>query len=128
MTSWKRSSIGTLCYTFPTAKRHGSRWSTHRTYGRVGIRLCQYLVTELRWWMVECAVMTACRESSAIYEGADGSELPMLVFEPAEGTQPVAGIVMFHGGALHTGSAYGLPRTASSWHRAASSPFQPGTG
>jgi acetyl esterase len=32
----------------------------------------------------------------------------MLVFEPAEGTQPVAGIVMFHGGALHSGSADGL--------------------
>lgn len=29
----------------------------------------------------------------------------MLVFEPDKGTQPVAGIVMFHGGALHSGSA-----------------------
>jgi acetyl esterase len=49
--------------------------------------------------------MTASRESSTIYEGADGSELPMLLFEPAEGTQPAAGIVMFHGGGLHSGSA-----------------------
>ncbi|WP_345432586.1 alpha/beta hydrolase [Actinoallomurus vinaceus] len=32
----------------------------------------------------------------------------MLVFEPTEGTQPVAGIVMFHGGALRKGSADGL--------------------
>ncbi|GAA4995738.1 alpha/beta hydrolase [Actinopolymorpha pittospori] len=54
-----------------------------------------------------CAV-AASRESSTIYEAADGSELPMLVFEPAEGTQPVAGIVMFHGGALRKGSADGL--------------------
>src|ERR1700739_1565358 len=52
--------------------------------------------------------MTASRQSSTIYEAADGSELPMLVFEPAEGTQPVAGIVMFHGGALRSGSADGL--------------------
>jgi acetyl esterase/lipase len=58
--------------------------------------------------MVECVLMTAGRESSTIYEAADGSELPMLVFEPAESTQPVAGIVMFHGGALHSGSACGL--------------------
>lgn len=49
--------------------------------------------------------MTAIRESSAIYAAADGSELPMLVFEPA---RPVAGIVMFHGGALRKGSADGL--------------------
>jgi acetyl esterase/lipase len=39
------------------------------------------------------------------YEAADGSELPMLIFEPDEGIQPVAGIVMFHGGGLHSGSA-----------------------
>ncbi|WP_433172604.1 alpha/beta hydrolase [Actinoallomurus sp. CA-150999] len=52
--------------------------------------------------------MTPGRESSTIYEAADGSELPMLLFEPAEGTQPVAGIVMFHGGALRKGSADGL--------------------
>jgi hypothetical protein len=31
--------------------------------------------------------MTACRESSTVYEAADGSELPLLVFEPAEGTR-----------------------------------------
>jgi acetyl esterase/lipase len=52
--------------------------------------------------------MTACRESSMIYEAVDGSELPLLVFEPAEGTRPAAGIVLFHGGALRTGSADGL--------------------
>lgn len=32
----------------------------------------------------------------------------MLVFEPDEDTRPLAGIVMFHGGALHSGSADGL--------------------
>jgi hypothetical protein len=32
----------------------------------------------------------------------------MLIFEPDEGTQPVAGIVMVHGGVLHSGSADGL--------------------
>jgi acetyl esterase/lipase len=58
--------------------------------------------------MVESVPMTAIRESATIYAAADGSELPMLVFEPAEGIQPVAGIVMFHGGALRTGSAEGL--------------------
>jgi len=58
--------------------------------------------------MVESVPMTAIRESATIYAAADGSELPMLVSEPAEGTQPVAGIVMFHGGALRTGSAEGL--------------------
>jgi acetyl esterase/lipase len=52
--------------------------------------------------------MTACRESSMVYEAADGSELPLLVFEPAEGTRLAAGIVLFHGGALRTGSADGL--------------------
>jgi acetyl esterase/lipase len=52
--------------------------------------------------------MTAGRESSTHYEAADGSELPMLIFEPDAGTRPVAGIVMFHGGALHSGSADGL--------------------
>jgi acetyl esterase/lipase len=52
--------------------------------------------------------MTASREFSTSYEAADDSQLPMLVFEPAEGTQPVAGIIMFHGGALHSGSADGL--------------------
>jgi acetyl esterase/lipase len=52
--------------------------------------------------------MTACRESSLVYEAADGSELPLLVFEPAEGTRLAAGIVVFHGGALRTGSADGL--------------------
>jgi acetyl esterase/lipase len=58
--------------------------------------------------MVGCVLVTAIRESSTSYAAADGSELPMLVFESAEGTQPVAGIVMFHGGALHSGSAEGL--------------------
>ncbi|MDG4791546.1 alpha/beta hydrolase [Micromonospora sp. WMMD1102] len=50
----------------------------------------------------------ACRESSTVYEAADGSELPLLLFEPAEGTRSTAGIVLFHGGALRTGSADGL--------------------
>ncbi|MER7500371.1 alpha/beta hydrolase [Nonomuraea pusilla] len=58
--------------------------------------------------VVECVLMTAGRESSTTYEAADGSGLPMLLFEPAEGVQPVAGIVMFHGGALRRGSADGL--------------------
>ena len=52
--------------------------------------------------------MAAVRESPASYAAAAGGELPMLVFEPAEDTQPVAGIVLFHGGALHSGSADGL--------------------
>lgn len=43
--------------------------------------------------------MAASLES---FDAADGSRLPMLVFEPIE---PVAGIVMFHGGALRKGSA-----------------------
>jgi acetyl esterase/lipase len=43
-----------------------------------------------------------------LYQAADGSELPLLVFEPGEGAQPRAGIVLFHGGALRTGSADGL--------------------
>ncbi|MFY1689582.1 alpha/beta hydrolase [Plantactinospora sp. WMMB782] len=50
----------------------------------------------------------ACRESSTAYEAADGSELPLLLFEPAEGTRCTAGIILFHGGALRTGSADGL--------------------
>jgi acetyl esterase len=52
--------------------------------------------------------MTACRESSTRYRAADGSELPLLVFEPGDGTPPRAGIVLFHGGALRAGSADGL--------------------
>jgi len=52
--------------------------------------------------------MAADRESSTLYEAADGGELPMLAFEPAEGTEPLAGIVLFHGGALREGSADGL--------------------
>src|ERR1700744_2763888 len=58
--------------------------------------------------MVRCVLMSAGRESSTRYEAADGSQLPMLIFEPDAGTKPVAGIVMFHGGALHSGSADGL--------------------
>src|SRR6201999_2629382 len=50
-------------------------------------------------------LMTASRESSAVYAAADGRELPMLVFEPAESAQPAAGIVMFHGGGLRGGAA-----------------------
>ncbi|WP_435206884.1 alpha/beta hydrolase [Micromonospora sp. bgisy143] len=49
-----------------------------------------------------------CRSSSTSYRAADGSELPLLVFEPAEGTPPRAGIVLFHGGALRRGSPDGL--------------------
>ena len=52
--------------------------------------------------------MVSVGKSSTTYEGADGSELPMLIFEPAEGVRPAAGIVMFHGGALHSGSADAL--------------------
>jgi acetyl esterase/lipase len=52
--------------------------------------------------------MTAHRESSMRYQAADGSDLPLLVFEPGAGTPPRAGIVLFHGGALRTGSADGL--------------------
>lgn len=48
---------------------------------------------------------TVCRESSTVYRASDGSELPLLVFEPGDGAQPRAGIVMFHGGALRDGSA-----------------------
>lgn len=39
------------------------------------------------------------------YEAADGSALPLLLFEPDEGARALAGIVMFHGGGLRTGSA-----------------------
>jgi hypothetical protein len=46
---------------------------------------------------------TACRESSMVYEAADGTEPPLPVFEPAEDTRLAAGIVLFHGGALRTG-------------------------
>jgi acetyl esterase/lipase len=42
------------------------------------------------------------------YRAADGVERPLLVFEPGDGTRPRAGIVLFHGGALRTGSADGL--------------------
>jgi acetyl esterase/lipase len=52
--------------------------------------------------------MIACRESSMTYEAADGSELPLLIFEPVVGTRLAAGIVVFHGGALRGGAADGL--------------------
>lgn len=52
--------------------------------------------------------MTASRESSTTYASADGGALPMLVFEPADGAQPTAGVVLFHGGGLRTGSAEDL--------------------
>jgi acetyl esterase len=58
--------------------------------------------------MVECVLMITSRETATRYHAADGSELPMLIFEPDEGSRPAAGIVMFHGGALHSGSADGL--------------------
>ncbi|AVT38490.1 alpha/beta hydrolase [Plantactinospora sp. BB1] len=51
---------------------------------------------------------TGRRGSSMLYRAADGRELPLLVFEPGDGTQPRAGIVLFHGGALRAGSADGL--------------------
>ncbi|GIG87878.1 hypothetical protein Pen02_28140 [Plantactinospora endophytica] len=53
-------------------------------------------------------MVPACRESSMLYQAADGRELPLLVFEPGDGTPPRAGIVLFHGGALREGSADGL--------------------
>lgn len=49
-----------------------------------------------------------CRSSSTSYRAADGSELPLLVFEPGDGTPPRVGIVLFHGGALRGGSPDGL--------------------
>jgi acetyl esterase len=48
--------------------------------------------------------MAATRESSDSYAAADGSELPVLVFEPAISTAPVAALVLFHGGGLRGGS------------------------
>jgi hypothetical protein len=72
--------------------------------------------------------MTAGRESSASFAAADGSELPMLVFEPVEGAQPAAGIVMFHGGALRSGSADGLAPHGRRLAAAASSRSPPGIG
>jgi acetyl esterase/lipase len=54
-----------------------------------------------------CA-MAAGRESSTSYEAADGSNLPMMVFESGEGQPARAGVVLFHGGALRKGSADGL--------------------
>lgn len=43
-----------------------------------------------------------------VYETVDGSKLPLLVFDPADGTPLAAGIVLFHGGGLRSGSADGL--------------------
>ncbi|GAB3863249.1 hypothetical protein GCM10029963_71420 [Micromonospora andamanensis] len=43
-----------------------------------------------------------------LFPAADGSELPLLIFDPADGTRPRAGIVLFHGGALRAGSPGGL--------------------
>ncbi len=52
---------------------------------------------------------TTCpRESSTLYQAADGGELPLLLFEPGDGVRPRAGIVLFHGGGLREGSADGL--------------------
>ncbi|RQX12388.1 hypothetical protein DDE19_28340 [Micromonospora ureilytica] len=53
-------------------------------------------------------MMRAGRELSTFYRAADGSELPLLVYEPADGTPPRAGIVLFHGGALREGTPDGL--------------------
>ena len=63
-----------------------------------------------------------------VYESVDGYQLPLLAFDPPEGNRPAAGIVLFHGGALRTGSADGLVPTAVSWRRAESSRCLPGTG
>lgn len=41
-------------------------------------------------------------------ESSPRGELPVLVFEPGDGGRPRAGIVLFHGGALRTGSADAL--------------------
>ena len=49
---------------------------------------------------------TACRESSVLYQAADGTELPLLVFDPGEDLRPRAG----------------------TWRRAESSQSRPGTG
>ncbi|MEV1015499.1 alpha/beta hydrolase [Micromonospora sp. NPDC049801] len=49
-----------------------------------------------------------CLTSSTSYRATDGSELPLLVFEPGDGTPPRAGVVLFHGGALRGGSPHGL--------------------
>ncbi|WP_203934683.1 alpha/beta hydrolase [Virgisporangium ochraceum] len=38
------------------------------------------------------------------YTAADGTGLPMLVFDPPAGVRPAAGVVLFHGGALRKGS------------------------
>jgi acetyl esterase/lipase len=49
--------------------------------------------------------MTEIRESGTTYEAADSRKLPLLVFEPARDTELTAGVVLFHGGGLHKGSA-----------------------
>jgi hypothetical protein len=72
--------------------------------------------------------MTASRESATNYQAADGSELPMLVFEPVEGGRPGAGIVMFHGGALRSGSADGLAPHCRQLASRGIFQFQPGIG
>ena len=77
-----------------------SCWDCHG--GTASIRLQTSVVDD------GMPLMRAGREFSMFYEAADGSGLPLLVFEPAEGAQPRAGIVLFHGGALRTGSADGL--------------------
>ena len=41
---------------------------------------------------------------SMLYTAADGTELPMLVFDPPADVRPAAGVVLFHGGALRKGS------------------------
>lgn len=59
--------------------------------------------------------MASARESSTHYRAADGTELPMLLFDPSTTAaapeaeahahaRAHAGIVLFHGGALHKGS------------------------
>ena len=59
-----------------------------------------------------------------IYETADGCELPLLVFEPAEGTRLAAGIVFFTVALCAQDRPTDWPRTAVSWRRAGSSRFR----
>lgn len=49
--------------------------------------------------------MMAWSASALRYRAADERELAMLVYEPGDGIQPDAGIILFHGGALRAGSA-----------------------
>jgi hypothetical protein len=63
---------------------------------------------------------TPSRHELQIYEAANGTNVRLLLFEPAEDTQPSASVVLFHDGALRKGSPDDLARTAGNWHHAAS--------